>query len=446
MTDKSPRSQVFRTPKGTQDILPPESHRWQQFISLYAAQATLAGYGLHQPPMFEDVGVFRRVGEGTDVVTKEMYEFEDRSGRSLALRPEGTASVCRAFVQHRPPTPFKAWYCAPSFRYEKAQAGRFRQHHQVGAEVLGSADPDVDVEIIALAWNVLKGTGLKRLLLLINSMGDAETRVQYATVLQEYLRSRIDELDDADRVKVEEHPLRVLDSKGPATQSVVEDAPKITEMLRGSSRKHFERVQEGLGALGIPFALEPRLVRGLDYYTHTTFEFQSGALETAQSTICGGGRYDGLVESLGGPPTPGIGFGMGIERVLLACDAEATFGLDTVLTDIWIVDVAGGSHARDLTHELRAAGISCDRCFDNRSMRSQMKAADRSGAGIALIIGEDEVSSDSVTVRSLRRNIDQQEVRRGDIVSKLRELLAEASPAEGDHLTQAPYEWLGGQE
>jgi histidyl-tRNA synthetase len=446
MSKHAPRPQSFRTPKGTQDILPPESHRWQRFIALYAKHAALAGFGLHQPPMFEDAGVFRRVGEGTDVVTKEMYEFEDRSGRSLALRPEGTASVCRAFAQHRPPVPFKAWYCAPSFRYEKSQAGRFRQHHQVGAETLGSGDPDVDVEIIALAWRVLRGTGLKRMLLLINSMGDAETRVQYTAVLQEYLMTRLGDLDDADRAKVETHPLRVLDSKSLKAQAVVDDAPKVIDMLRAGARSHFERVQQGLGALDIPFALEPRLVRGLDYYTHTTFEIQSAALETAQSTICGGGRYDGLVEALGGPPTPGMGFGMGIERVLLACDAETVFGIEESVLDVWIVDVAGGAHARDMTHELRAAGVATDRSFDNRSMRSQMKAADRSGASIALIVGDEEAGDGQVTVRNLRHNLEQQLITRADVVKRVCELLAEQEQEKIRPTPQAPYEWLGGQE
>ncbi|MFV1990467.1 MAG: histidine--tRNA ligase [Acidimicrobiales bacterium] len=446
MSKNEPRSQAFRTPKGTQDILPPESHRWQRFVALYARQACLAGFGLHQPPMFEDSGVFRRVGEGTDVVTKEMYEFEDRSGRSLALRPEGTASVCRAFVQHRPTVPFKVWYCAPSFRYEKSQAGRFRQHHQLGAETLGSSDPDVDVEIIALAWRVLRDTGLKRMLLLLNTMGDAETRLQYTALLREFLLSRMSDLDEADRAKVETHPLRVLDSKSPSARYVIEDAPKIVDMLRMGARSHFERVQEGLGALDIPFALEPRLVRGLDYYTHTTFEIQSAALESAQSTLCGGGRYDGLVEALGGPPTPGIGFGMGIERVLLACDAEAVFGLDGSLLDVWVVDVAGGRNARDLTHELRSAGIAADRSFDHRSMRSQMKAADRSGAGLALIVGDDEADLGQVTLRHLRRNVDQQVIARGDVVAKLLELLAEEEVQLNRPSAQSPYEWLGGQE
>ena len=208
------------------------------------------------------------------------------------------------------------------FRYERPQAGRARQHTQVGAEVLGSDDPDVDVEIIALAHAVLRGVGLERVLLLVNSMGDAECRRRYVAALQTYLRDHLGDLDPDDRDKVADHPMRVLDTKRPASVEVVRDAPVITDHLDEAGRQHYDRVQDGLGALGIAFALEPRLVRGLDYYTHTTFEFQASALDTSQNTVCGGGRYDGLVEELGGPPTPGVGFGMGIERLLLACDAE----------------------------------------------------------------------------------------------------------------------------
>ncbi|MFV1992182.1 MAG: histidine--tRNA ligase, partial [Acidimicrobiales bacterium] len=276
--------------------------------------------------------------------------------------------------------------------------------------------------------------------------GDPETRVQYTAVLREFLLSRLDDLDEADRAKVDAHPLRVLDSKSPSAQYVVDDAPKIIEMLGAGARSHFERVQEGLGSLDIPFALEPRLVRGLDYYTHTTFEIQSAALDAAQSTICGGGRYDGLVEALGGPPTPGIGFGMGIERVLLACDAEAVFGLDGSLLDVWVIDVAGGTNARDITHELRDAGIAADRSFDHRSMRSQMKAADRSGAHLAVIVGEDEAGQGQVTLRILRRNVDQQLILRGEVVAKVSELLAEEEVQVNRPSAQTPYEWLGGQE
>ncbi|MDG2113056.1 MAG: histidine--tRNA ligase, partial [Actinomycetota bacterium] len=382
----------FRTPIGTRDVLPPDSARWEAVTAVFAEHAARSGFGLLNTPLFEDIGVFSRVGEGTDVVRKEMYEFSDRSDRRLALRPEGTASVCRAFVQHRPPVPWKVWYQGPYFRYEAPQAGRYRQFHQVGAEVLGSADPDVDVDVIALAWNVLKSAGLQRVLLLVNSMGDPNTRRTYGAALRDYLTANLADIDEEDREKVDHHPLRVLDSKRSGTRSVTAEAPQMADFLSEAAINHFARVQDGLGSLGIPFAIEPRLVRGLDYYTHTTFEFQSSALEGAQNTVCGGGRYDGLIEELGGPETPGIGFGMGVERLLLACDAEDAFPTPTTAPQVWVVDVVDGRSARDLTHQLRAAGVRADRSFDGRSMRSQMRSADRSGAEIALIIGEQELA------------------------------------------------------
>lgn len=414
----------YRTPIGTKDVLPPESDRWISTIATFNEQARLAGFGLLQTPDFEDVGVFQRVGEGTDVVRKEMWEFSDRSDRRMALRPEGTAPVCRSFVQHRPPTPWKVWYHGPFFRYENPQAGRYRQFHQLGAEVLGSADPDVDVEIIGLAWNMLQAVGLERILLLVNSMGEADTRRTYGEALQRYLEAHIDEIDEDDREKVANHPLRVLDSKRAGTVQVTRGAPKMGDFLSEEAIAHFERVQDGLGSLGIPFAIEPRLVRGLDYYTHTTFEFQSSALDAAQNTICGGGRYDGLVEELGGPPTPGIGFGMGLERLLLACDAEGTFPTPDDSISVWLVDVADGRSARDISTELRRAGITADRSFDGRSMRSQMRAADRSGARLAIIIGEQELNDGTVAVRHLRDDeTGQMMLPRELVVSEIRRLL-----------------------
>ncbi len=312
----------FRAPKGTQDFLPPESARWEALLATFAQLAGRYGYGLIQSPMFEDIGVFQRIGEGTDVVAKEMYDFEDKGGRRVALRPEGTAPVARAFVEHRPDVPWKVWYATPAFRYERPQAGRYRQHHQVGVECIGSADPDVDVEVIALGHTYLSALGLRQWRLVVNFMGTPADRAAYAAVLQEWLRPRAESLAPDDAAKVESHPLRVLDSKRPETRTVLADAPRMVDHLDAASVAHGKRVQAGLQQLGIDFEVDETLVRGLDYYTHTLFEFQSVALDNAQATILGGGRYDGLIEQLGGPPTPGIGFGSGIERVLLSCDAE----------------------------------------------------------------------------------------------------------------------------
>jgi len=412
----------FRAPKGTQDVLPPESARWEALLATFADVAHRYGYGLIQSPMFEDIGVFQRLGEGTDVVTKEMYDFRDKGDRHIALRPEGTASVARAYVEHRPDTPWKVWYATPAFRYERPQAGRLRQHHQVGIECIGSADPDVDVEVIALGHTYLRALGLRQVRLVLNFMGTPADRAAYARLLQGWLRARVDELAPDDAAKVDTHPLRVLDSKREATRAVLADAPRIAEALDAASVAHGERVQAGLRALGIDYEVDETLVRGLDYYTHTLFEFQSSALGFAQSTLLGGGRYDGLVEQLGGPATPGIGFGSGIERVLLTCDAEGVFPAPERRVEVFVVDTAGGSAAVVLAQQLRDAGFAVDRAFDGRSMKAQMKAASRSGARVAVIVGEDEAAAASATVRDLGAG-EQTLVSQADLVAHLQTLL-----------------------
>ncbi len=411
---------TFKAPTGTRDTLPPESRRWEALVAAFAGAAGRAGYGLLQSPTFEDLGVFERVGEGTDIVTKEMYDFEDKGGRRIALRPEGTAPVVRAYLEHHPTDPWKVWYAAPTFRYERPQAGRYRQHHQLGVEVLGTVDADVDVEVIALAWDFLTEIGLRRVNLLVNSMGEPEDRVRYAGVLQAFFREHLDAIAEEDREKVDHHPLRVLDSKRPATDAVVAGAPGPAEHLSDAAKAHFERVQAGLTALGIPFTVEPRLVRGLDYYTRTTFELQAEALDAAQNAVGGGGRYDGLAEALGGPSTPGIGFGMGIERLLLAADAEGVWPEPGSGVDVFVVDVTGGDRARDLTSALRRSGLGADRGFDGRSMKSQMKAADRSGARFAAIVGEDEAAAGVVTLRDLRTDRPQEQVSMDRLVDTIK--------------------------
>ena len=411
----------FQAPKGTQDILPPHSARWERLLVTFAQVVERANYGLVQSPMFEDVGVFQRESEGADAVRKEMYDFQDKGGQDIALRPEGTASIVRAFVQHNPLTPWKVWYATPAFRYERAQAGRYRQHHQVGAELLGTADPDADVEVMALAWEFLTALGLRQVELQVNTMGTAADRTRYVEVLQSWLRERVGDLDPDDQERVEMHPMRVLDSKRRATRAVTVDAPAIADHLSPESEAHFARVLDGLREVGIEPTITPRLVRGFDYYTHTTFEFVPTLVENAQATILGGGRYDGLVEELGGQPTPGIGFGAGIERLLIACDAEDAFPAPGSLVDVFVVDVTGGDHARDITRELRSAGLRCDRAFDQRAMRAQMKAADRSGAPYAVIVGDDEAGADEVTVRPLAEfGAEQVRIPRSDLITHLR--------------------------
>jgi histidyl-tRNA synthetase len=411
----------FRAPVGTRDVLPPESARWERLVAQFAGEVERAGYGLVLSPMFEDVGVFERVGEGTDVVRKEMYDFEDKGGRRVALRPEGTASVVRAYVQHRPTPPFKAWYAAPNFRYERPQAGRFRQHHQLGVEALGTDDADLDVEVVALARSVCAGLGLTQVTLLLNSLGDDVCRPAYLDQLRSFLGAA--DLCDEHSAGFGKNPLRVLDCKRDACRTATEAAPRLVDHLCEPCAAHFARVRAGLAGLGVTYTLQPRLVRGLDYYTRTTFELAAGSLDSAQNAVGGGGRYDKLAEALGGPPTPGIGFGLGIERLLLACDAEGVFGVPRSNVDVWVVDTTGGAAALGLTHDLRAAGISADRSFDGRSMKSQFKSADRSGARLALVVGDNELAASTVTLRDLRGG-EQETVDRADILEYVQERLS----------------------
>jgi histidyl-tRNA synthetase len=418
----------FRAPVGTRDVLPPESARWARLIALFAQLAERAGYGLAVSPMFEDVGVFERVGESTDIVRKEMYDFRDKNDRHLALRPEGTASVVRAFIEHHPATPWKTYYVAPNFRYERPQAGRYRQHHQLGAEAIGTDDPDVDVEIIALLDSVYRAVGLQRRTLRLNSIGDAASRPRYLEALSAHLTANADRLSEQSKVTMQVNPLRVLDSKREQDAAVIASAPRTIDYLSSDAAAHFERVQNGLRTVGVPFVIDSLLVRGLDYYARTTFEFASDALDSAQNAIGGGGRYDGLAEQLGGAPAPGIGFGAGIERILLACDAEGVFDAPESTVDVWVIDTTGGEQALALTHELREAGVSADRSFDGRSMKSQMKSADRSGARLALIVGSDELASSTVTVRDMRHSErdgepGQQEIPRRDVIDYVRKSL-----------------------
>jgi histidyl-tRNA synthetase len=373
-------------------------------VGHFARVVEAAGYGLVVSPMFEDIEVFQRVGDSTDVVRKEMYDFEDKGGRRIALRPEGTASIVRAFVQHRPAVPWKTWYVAPSFRYERPQAGRYRQHHQLGVEAIGTADPDLDVEVVTLGWSFYAALGLQRVGLLLNSLGDEVCRPGYREVLRQYLDARRGELCDEHKIRLDDNPLRVLDCKSPECVAVTAGAPRQLDHLCEPCREHFERVKAGLDAARILYTIDSRLVRGLDYYTRTTFEYIGAALASAQNAIGGGGRYDGLVEEMGGPATAAIGLGLGIERTLLACDAEQVLTATDTLPplDVFLVDFAGGDAARDLSIELRAAGMRVDRAFDHRSARAQLRAADRSRARLAVIVGPDEAASGTVEVKDLR--------------------------------------------
>lgn len=405
------------------DVLAPESTRWRRFVQVFAEIVESAGYDQIIPPLLEDIGVFSRVGEATDVVRKEMYDFVDKGERHVALRPEQTASVCRAFVQHRPTLPWKTWYTGPNFRYEKPQRGRYRQFDQVGIEVLGVTDPGLDVEVIALGWRFFAALGLRQVSLRVNSLGEPADRQRYTEALRLHFTANLGDLSPESRATLERNPLRVLDSKRAEDAPIVAAAPRIDDFYSDEAARHFEAVRSGLDTLGIPFTRDEKLVRGLDYYRFTTFEYAGGTLDSAQNALGGGGRYDGLVEDLGGPATPGIGFALGLDRTLLACDDEGVFAASPRRLDVFVVDTTGGDRAMALTDLVRSSGWSADRAYDGRSMKSQMKAADRSGAHVALIVGSDELATDSVIVRDLRGGTDQSVVPRAELIDRLRNIV-----------------------
>ena len=410
------------------DILAPESARWRRFVQVFADTVEAAGYEQIIPPLLEDIGVFSRVGEATDVVTKEMYDFVDKGERHVALRPEQTASVCRAYVQHRPTLPWKAWYSGPNFRYEKPQRGRYRQFDQVGIEVLGPTDPAVDVEVIALGWRFFQSLGLQEVTLRLNSLGEPTDRQRYTEALRQHFTARSSELAEETRSTLARNPLRVLDSKRAEDVDVLKSAPRIDDFYSAAASEHFAQVRAGLDALDIPYTRDERLVRGLDYYRFTTFEYAGGTLDSAQNALGGGGRYDGLVEDLGGPATPGIGFALGLDRTLLACDDEGVFAAAPSSVDVFVIDTTGGLEATVLTDQFRAAGLRADRAYDNRSMKSQMKAADRSNARVAVIIGTDERANQQAVVRPMNGG-EQFTVTRSTLLdSVLRAVRAESPP------------------
>jgi histidyl-tRNA synthetase len=371
-----------------------------------AAIARLYGYRYVETPGFEATELFARTsGETSDVVTKEMYTFEDRKGRSLTLRPEGTAPVMRAYLaeMQEQPSPFKAYYLTRMYRYARPQEGRYREHRQFGIEVFGEEDPTADVEVIAVGDAYLRGLDLTRIELQLNSIGDEVCRPAYREELVAFLRANRDRLSDEHRDRFEDNPLRVLDCKDAACRAVASEAPKIIDRLCDPCRAHFDGVQAGLKDAGLSWVLETTLVRGLDYYTRTAFEFVSPGLSPQQGTLFGGGRYDGLAEVLGGPRVPGVGFGMGLERVLMAIEQEGHEAPEESGPTVFVVGVgdAGRARALGLVRELRAAGVAADTAFGDRPLKAQLKMADRAGAAYAAIVGERELEAGSVTLRRL---------------------------------------------
>jgi histidyl-tRNA synthetase len=398
-------SKVFRAPRGTNDLLPPESIEWHALMNTALEMFGKAGYQIIETPIFEHTEVFERgVGPTSDVVTKQMYTFKDRGGRSLTLRPELTAGVVRAVLEHglhRGSLPVKLSYASALFRQERPQKGRYRQFWQVGIEALGSAHPMVDAEVIEIADRWLRAAGAPGRLLL-NSIGhnDPVCRLGYNKVLREFLHENDSRLAPEDRERIDINPLRTFDSKEDQTIAVMQDAPLISEYLCPDCRGHFEEVQRMLTALRVDFSLEPRLVRGLDYYSRTTFEFKASGLGT-QDTVLGGGRYDGLAEMLGGPPLPSIGFSAGVDRVMIASGKRLPHKESAV--DVYIVAVGEDARSQALTvaTRLRRVGVGADLDLSDRGLKGQMKDAARSGARWAAIIGDEELASGGVTLKDL---------------------------------------------
>lgn len=415
---------MFSAPKGVPDYIPPTSAAFAHVRSTLTRAAELAGYGYIELPVFEDTALFSRgVGESTDVVTKEMYTFLDRGERSITLRPEGTAGVMRAVIEHsldRGSLPAKLYYAGQFFRAEAPQAGRYRQFHQVGIEAIGIDDPALDAEVIAVGDAGFRAIGLTGYRLELTSLGDANCRPAYRELLQSFL-SKLP-LDEATQQRAELNPLRVLDDKRPEVRALVAEAPLMVDHLCDGCREHYELVKGYLTELGVKFVENPRMVRGLDYYTKTTFEFVHDGLG-AQSGIGGGGRYDGLMEQLGGQSLSGVGFGLGVDRALLAAQAEG------VLPEFSRVDVIGvplGEAARArlvaIAGELRAAGVRTDLVYGGRSMKAGFKAADKSGAKLALVLGDRGLEAGNIGVKTLATG-EQVDVALTDVIEAVRAAL-----------------------
>jgi histidyl-tRNA synthetase len=410
-------------PRGTDDLLPPRS---DAMLGLYEEAhriARLFGYRYVETPTFEHTELFSRTsGETSDVVTKEMYTFQDKGGRSLTLRPESTASVVRAYLSnaHDLPTPFKSYYVGLQYRHGRPQAGRLREFRQFGIEVLATPAPEADVEVIALGERYVRERGLRDYALRVNSIGDDACRPAYRERLIAHLETHVDELDEDCRTRLRQNPLRVLDCKVDGEKPFVLDAPKSVDHLCDACAEHFAAVQHGLRAAGVSFELDPRLVRGLDYYTRTAFEWVSGVLSPGQATFCGGGRYDGLAEVLGGPATPGVGFAMGLDRVLLAMQGEGAPPPEPRGPRCFVVTIGEGAAAAGarLVEDLRAAGVPTATSYEERPLKAQLRMADRAGSAFVAILGEREVAEERVTLRRLADGA-QTEVPIGDVADWL---------------------------
>jgi histidyl-tRNA synthetase len=397
--------QKIQAPKGVSEYVPPRSAAFEFVRESLIEPARKAGYQLIELPVFEDTELFTRgVGESTDVVSKEMYTFLDRGDRSITLRPEGTAGVMRAVIEHgldRGQLPAKLWYSGQFFRAERPQAGRYRQFYQVGIEAIGLDDAAIDAEVIAIADAGFKAIGLSKYRLEITSLGDADSRVAHRVDLVKFIASM--KLDEATTARAALNPLRLFDDKRPEIKEAMAKAPLLVDYLSESSRAHFEQVKKYLDVLGITYTLNPRMVRGLDYYTGTTFEFVHELLG-AQSGIGGGGRYDGLMAELGGQSLSGIGFGLGVDRALLAAEAEGVINENSFVSDLFIIPLgdAAKEMAMKIAHQLRNANKSVEIAFGDRALKGAMKGADKSGARYVIVLGDSEISSATVELKEMK--------------------------------------------
>ena len=399
---------LTQAPKGTKDVLPADSYKWQYVESKMRAITARAGYREIRTPMFEHTELFlRSVGDTTDIVQKEMYTFEDKGGRSITLKPEGTASVVRAFIEGKlfaEALPVKMYYLSmPNFRYEKPQSGRFREFHQFGLEAFGASEASIDAELIYIAWELTQSLGINGLSLSINSIGCPQCRAAYYQTLREYLAGKVDKLCANCKARYERNPLRVLDCKEPECIAQVADAPSIIDSLCDDCRAHFESLKANLNALDIPFTVDPRIVRGLDYYTKTVFEIIA-QVPGGKLTVCGGGRYNGLVQEIGGPDLPGVGFGMGVERLLMVMDLLGIEIPRPNVTDVFVCTM--GDNARlagiKLVNQLRRADVKADMDHNKRSLKAQFKFADKCGARYVIVLGEDELAQGVAKLRNMQ--------------------------------------------
>ena len=415
---------LTNAPRGTKDILPDSVGDWNYVEGEIRELCRRFGYSEIRTPIFEHTELFQRgIGEGTDVVDKEMYTFTDRGDRSITLRPENTASAVRAYLQNKlyaESNLVKLFYIGSMFRYDRPQAGRMREFHQFGVEALGEANPAVDAEVILLAMSLLEGLGLKDLELSINSVGCPKCRSKYRTMLQDFFRDKLDDLCEDCRSRFDRSPLRILDCKKDSDKPYMADAPKITDCLCDECSDHFARLKEHLANAGISFQHDPRLVRGLDYYTKTAFEIKYPPLG-AQSAVAGGGRYDGLIEEMGGNPTPAVGFATGLERLLLALESQNLLPEKNRSVDAYVVALgeAAQSEGFKLLNNLRRAGLSAAMDFAGRSMKAQMKQANKLGARYALILGDDEIAEGAVMLRSMSDS-QQEKVALAEVIGKIK--------------------------